>query len=477
MPTQTPTKIVCTLGPASTDQDTMAELIAAGMDVARINFSHGDHAEHLTRLQTLRGLTEGNGSHIGVIGDLQGPKIRTGTLQDNSPVTLVPGQQLIITTQPTAGNRHKVSTTYQQLPQDVQVGKRILLDDGLLELQVVDTSATEVVCEVIVGGTLGEHKGINLPGVRVSAPSLTEKDRTDLEFILNHDFDYVALSFVRSADDVRQLKQLIAAGDGDLPVIAKLEQPEAMDELDEIVAEAAAVMVARGDLGVELPPEDVPILQKRIIATCSRLRKPVIIATQMLDSMREHPRPTRAEASDVANAIFDGTDAVMLSGETAVGRYPVESVQMMRRIAAAAEREQMRGKHLRTEAGTGAEFLDFADALSRAAARTAEVVQAKAIVAFTQSGSTARLASKCRPHVPIIAATPLPGTARRCSLYWGVQPMIIPPADDTDEMIEKVAQQARASGLVKSGDAIVITAGTPIGKPGTTNMMKLQVIS
>ena len=476
MAVQTPTKIVCTLGPASEDEETIAGLIEAGMDLARLNFSHDSHTQHLARLQKLRKLATEMATHIGVIGDLQGPKIRTGPLQDGGPVTLRPGEEFVITTQPLVGDSSRVSTTHQQLPQDVHAGNRILLDDGLLELKVVSTSATEVVCQVVIGGPLGQHKGINLPGVLVSAPALTEKDRTDLELILQHEFDYVALSFVRSAEDIGEIKQIISAAGRDLPVIAKLEQPEAMDELDQIVQIADAVMIARGDLGVELPPEEVPILQKRIIATCSRLRKPVITATQMLDSMREHPRPTRAEASDVANAIFDGTDAVMLSGETAIGQYPVESVQMMRRIAAAAEQEQMKGEHLRTKTGGGEEFLDFADALSRAAARTADEVQAAAIVAFTQSGSTARLASKCRPHVPIIAATPLKATARRCSLYWGVRPMLIPPAKNTDEMIDNVTRQARDNGLVRSGDVVVITAGTPIGTPGTTNMMKLQVI-
>ncbi len=477
MTTQTPTKIVCTLGPASQDEETIGRLIEAGMDLARFNFSHGDHTRHLARLQKLRKLAADNDTHIGVIGDLQGPKIRTGLLHGGKPVTLRPGEEFIITTQPVPGDSSRVSTTHQQLPQDVQAGNRILLDDGLLELQVIDTTATQVRCAVIIGGQLGEHKGINLPGVLVSAPALTEKDRIDLEFILSHEFDYVALSFVRSAEDIREIKQIISAADRDLPVIAKLEQPEALDELAEIVQTADAVMVARGDLGVELPPEQVPILQKRIIATCSELRKPVITATQMLDSMRERPRPTRAEASDVANAIFDGTDAVMLSGETAIGQYPVESVQMMRRIAAAAEQEQMKGAHLHTKTEAGEEFLDFADALSRAAARTAEDVRAAAIVAFTHSGSTARLASKCRPRVPIIAATPLEATARRCNLYWGVRPMLIPPAQNTDEMIANVTRQAKDNELVKSGDVIVITAGTPIGTPGTTNMMKLQVIN
>jgi len=287
----------------------------------------------------------------------------------------------------------------------------------------------------------------------------------------------VALSFVRSAQDIRELKALISEADAQVPVIAKLEKPEAIAELEEIVSSADAIMVARGDLGVELPPEEVPILQKQIINLCSRMRKPVITATQMLDSMRTNSRPTRAETSDVANAILDGTDAVMLSGETAIGSYPVESVAMMRRIAAFAEQQQLSGQHLRTETAAISESVDFADALSRGAARIAERVKAEAIIAFTQSGSTARLASKCRPRCPIIAATPLESTARRCALYWGVQPIIIEPADNTDEMIVGVEQRMRELGIVESGDVMIITAGTPIGAPGTTNMMKLQVVS
>ncbi|GAF89116.1 unnamed protein product, partial [marine sediment metagenome] len=284
-----------------------------------------------------------------------------------------------------------------------------------------------------------------------------------------NEVDYVALSFVRSAQDIRELKALIRDADAEVPVIAKLEKPEAIEELEQIVTDADAIMIARGDLGVELPPEEVPILQKQIINLCSRMRKPVITATQMLDSMRNSPRPTRAETSDVANAILDGTDAVMLSGETAIGSYPVESVAMMRRIAAFAEQQQLSGQHLRTETAAISESVDFADALSRGAARIAERVKAEAIIAFTQSGSTARLASKCRPRCPIIAATPLESTARRCNLYWGVQSMIIEPADNTDEMIVGVEQRMRELGIVESGDVMIITAGTPIGAPGTTN--------
>ncbi len=474
---QNRTTIVATVGPASCSEATLRSIFEEGADVVRLNFSHGSHSDHHGYIRTVRSVAAQCNAHIAIIADLQGPKIRTGLLEGGEAVELINGQELVITTEDIPGTSQRVSTTYQALPSDVDKGDRILLDDGALELQVTQTTDKEVRCQIVIGGTLGEHKGINLPGVSISAPALTDKDREDLRFALANEVDYVALSFVRSAQDIRELKELIDQQDADVPVIAKLEKPEAIEELEQIATIADAIMVARGDLGVELPPEEVPILQKQIINLCSRMRKPVITATQMLDSMRNSPRPTRAETSDVANAILDGTDAVMLSGETAIGSYPVESVAMMRRIAAFAEQQQLSGQHLRTETAAISEFVDFADALSRGAARIAERVKAEAIIAFTQSGSTARLASKCRPRCPIIAATPLQSTARRCNLYWGVQSIIIEPTDNTDEMIAGVEQRVRELGIVESGDVMIITAGSPIGAPGTTNMMKLQVVS
>jgi pyruvate kinase len=328
---------------------------------------------------------------------------------------------------------------------------------------------------VVHGGTLLEHKGMNLPGVKVSAPAVSEKDAADLAFGLTHGVDWIALSFVRTPDDVENLRASIRAAGKDTPIVSKLEKPEAIEHLDTIVAASDAVMVARGDLAVETSPEEVPLLQKAIIDSCAAARKPVIIATQMLDSMRENPTPTRAEASDVANAILDGADAVMLSGETAVGEYPLESVRMMRRIATAAEGALFRGKHLLTE-WLGGRERTLAEAVSAAAAETAEQIGARALIAFTQSGSTARLASKCRPSVPIIAATPLPETARCCSLYWGVVPVLVGPAASTDEQIELIDRQLRDRGLLNPGEKVVITAGTPIDERGTTNMMKLHVV-
>ncbi len=472
---ENPTKIIATLGPATEDLVTLRRIIDAGVDLVRLNFSHGDHETHRRTFERVRALEAETGRFIGVIADLQGPKIRTGLLEEGLPVLLTPGERLTITTEDLPGNAERISTTYQALPGDVEPGDRILMDDGLLELRVVSESGTEVHCEIVTGGELSEHKGINLPGVAVSAPALTEKDRRDLEFAVKLEVDYIALSFVRSAADLAAAKDMIASLGADTPVIAKLEKPEAISDLDNILRAADAVMVARGDLGVEMSPESVPMLQKQIIRACARLRVPVITATQMLDSMREHPRPTRAEASDVANAILDGTDAVMLSGETAVGRYPVETVSMMRRIAQSAEEELFHGPHLSLPS-QDSEPLSFADALSRAAAQVAEDLDTKAIVAFTQSGSSARLASQCRPRVPVLAATPLPPTARRCTLYWGVRPTLVDPADNTDGMLEHIEQRVRDMELAKQGEVIVVTAGTPIGQRGTTNMMKLQVI-
>jgi len=470
-----PTKIICTLGPASCTEKMIGRLIDAGMDVARLNFSHGDHDTHGEQFARVRKVSEQRGCHVAILADLQGPKIRVGKLEGGEPVTLEEGEHVVMDVEATAGTGQRLSTTYPDLARDVQAGDRILVNDGLVELRVLRTTDTQVVCDVIYGGPVREHAGINLPGASISAPSMTDKDRDDLEFAVGMGADYVALSFVRSAQDMRAIRDAVADLGADMPVIAKLEKPEAMEELEEVVSASDVVMVARGDLGVETSPGAVPVLQKRIIAECGRRRVPVITATQMLESMTHNPRPTRAEASDVANAVFDGTDALMLSGETAIGTYPAETVQMMRRIASMAEQtlqwEESGGAPL-----VGTDFLDFADAVSRAAADTAESLGAVAIIAFTQSGGTARLASKCRPRMPIVAATPLPETARRCNLYWGVQPLLIEPVDDIDEMIHRVDGQLVELAMCREGDVIVITAGTPIGRRGTTNTMKVHVI-
>ena len=468
------TKIIATLGPATETEEMLGGLVESGMDVVRLNMSHGDRDWHQSTLERVRQVGAELNRHIGVLMDLQGPRIRVGKLQDGQ-IDLPDGARCTITCEEIVGTAERFSTTYDLLAQDVDPGDRILLDDGLLELRVVEATGCLIRCEVVHGGTLLEHKGMNLPGVKVSAPAVSEKDAADLAFGLERGVDMIALSFVRTADDIENLRASIRAAGKDTPIISKLEKPEAIEHLERIVAASDAVMVARGDLAVETSPEEVPLLQKAIIESCAAARKPVIIATQMLDSMRENPTPTRAEASDVANAILDGADAVMLSGETAIGKYPLESVRMMRRIATAAEGALFRGKHLHTEWMGGRER-SLAEAISAAAAETAEQIGARVLIAFTQSGSTARLASKCRPSVPIIAATPLAETARRCSLYWGVVPVLVGPAASTDEQIELIDCQLQELGLLNAGEKVVITAGTPIDERGTTNMMKLHVV-
>lgn len=476
MITYNPTKIVCTLGPASSDEATLKAMIAAGMDLARMNFSHGSHDDHAQTFALLRKVAAEMGAYVGVIADLQGPKIRTGELADHEPVELVPGAPFTITTEPCIGTAERVSTTYQHLAEDVRAGDHILLDDGLLEVEVRSKTRTEVLCKVVTGGPLREHKGINLPGVKVSSPSLTTKDREDLEFALDLGVDYVALSFVRCPEDVLELRGLCRRDCALTPIIAKLEKPEALARLSEVIQAADAIMIARGDLAVELSTEQVPVWQKRIIAECAMQDKPVITATQMLESMRDHPQPTRAEASDVANAIFDGTDAVMLSAETAIGSYPVETVVMMRRIAAAAEHEQGRWQHREWLQEPEDVSFTIADAISRSAVTVADEIAAKAIIAFTESGSTARLASKRRPRVPLLACTPLEATARRCSLYWGVRPVLMPSVEDTEEMIQASGQESKRLGYVEIGDLVVITAGVPMGQSGSTNTLSIETI-
>src|SRR5712692_6041610 len=403
------TKIVCTIGPATSSEEQLERLMRAGMNVARLNFSHGTHDEHAAVIERIRRISARLGCPIAILQDLQGPKIRVGSLQGGQPIRLVDGAQVTITTRPVAGDSQTIPTTYMHLPQDVKPGDRILLDDGLMELRVLDAGATDVRCQVVHGGLLKEHKGINLPGVAVSAPALTEKDREDLRFGVMHGVDYVALSFVRQPEDVLEAKDLIRQfqvekGETDQvmppPLIAKLEKPEALAHLDDILAAVDGVMVARGDLGVEMAPEKVPLIQKRIISTCNDVGLPVITATQMLESMITHPRPTRAEASDVANAILDGTDAIMLSAETATGAYPIEAVEMMVRIA------------LETEAGNRTahqpqcKHLTKAHAVSHAARALSEEASVQAIVVFTRSGTSAHLFSKDRPRTPIFAYTP-----------------------------------------------------------------------
>jgi pyruvate kinase len=468
-------KIVCTLGPATHSPERLAALLDAGMDVARLNFSHGTPAEHARRLRLLRALARQRAKTLAILQDLQGPKIRTGPLERGARVELRAGARVTLTTRPLAGNAQLVSTNFQALPREVRAGNRILLSDGLIELCVERVAAREVVCRVVEGGELGEHQGINLPGLPLKISALTAKDRADLRFGIENGVDYVALSFVRRPEDVLELKRLLKRAGRQIPVIAKLEKPEAIDRLEEILRVADAVMVARGDLGVELPPERVPVIQKRVIAQANALRVPVITATQMLESMTVHSRPTRAEASDVANAIFDGADALMLSAETAVGRYPEEAVRMMARIISAAEASPRYGWYARLRRQTDA-ALGVPEAICESVAHMTGELKLKAIAVFTQSGSSARLISKYRPRVPVFAFSPLPKILRRAALYWGVIPVHMPHVQSTDRMVEGADRLLRGMGVVEPGDVIAVIAGTPIARRGTTNLLKVHRI-
>jgi pyruvate kinase len=451
-------------------------LFAAGMDVARLNFSHGTHEDHAQRIALLRKVAQQAARPLAILQDLQGPKIRTGGLEGGTPVQLRAGDRFDITTREIVGSADRVSTTYTALPSDVRPGDRILLSDGLIDLRVIDATVDEVHTEVVFGGELREHQGINLPGVNVSAPALTEKDISDLEFGLAQGVDYVAISFVRRAADVLDVKARIAAAGKNTPLIAKIEKPEALSELAAILAVADGIMVARGDLGVEMPAEQVPVVQKQLIEAANLAGIPVITATQMLDSMIRNPRPTRAEASDVANAIIDGTDAVMLSGETASGMFPVESVRMMARIAEAAEAS---GRHSGRAATSSLEITrqsSVSDAISAAACAIVRALPVRAIVAFTLSGSTARLVSNLRPTVPILAFTPSETAYHRLNLVWGITPLMCDYVDRLDTLGERVRELLLARGYVQPGDAVVVTGGHPIAAHGATNFVKVLQI-
>ncbi len=471
------TKIVCTLGPASSSVDVIEKMIRAGMDVVRLNFSHGTHEEHLAAMKTVRMAAERAGEPIAILQDLQGPKIRTGKLVSPG-VLLKDGSKFTITINEIAGNEERVSTTYQNLPKDVKPGDTILMDDGLLQLKVLKSTTTDVITEIVHGGILKEHKGINLPGVAVSAPSLTEKDMEDLEFGIANDIDYVALSFVRTGDDIRRLREFIISKINKgkkLPIIAKIEKREALQNIDEIIHEADVIMVARGDLGVECATEDVPIAQKMICKKANAAGKPVIIATQMLESMIENPRPTRAEANDVANGVLDGADAVMLSGETSVGKYVVEVVQTMDSIIRRAE-EEYRDRLDLAEGVSGTQSEVF-KALGRAACVLAKQIGAAAIVPITHSGETAKTIAKYRPYGKIIAVTDRERIRRRLNLVWGVRSILVSNIADTDTTLSTIQQELLKSGYVNKGDYIVMTAGIPLLARGTTNMVKVEKIA
>jgi pyruvate kinase len=464
-------KIVCTIGPASRSPRLIERLLRAGMDVARLNFSHGSHANHAETIALLRAAALQLRKPLAILADLQGPKIRTGALAGRAPVILRAGQQFVITTARILGDSTRVSTVFKPLPREVHRGDRILLSDGLIELRVKQVRGREVICEVVNGGALGENKGINLPGIKLRVPALTSKDRADLIFALKQGADYIAVSFVRRPEDVLLAKTLVRRARKDTPVIAKLEKPEAIENLDAILRVADGVMVARGDLGVEMNPERVPVVQKTIIKRAREFRRPVITATQMLESMTENPRPTRAEASDVANAIFDGSDAVMLSAETATGKYPVEAVGMMARIIEDAEASITEFPRPAPQ-----ERLKVAETVAELVCHASRELHMKLIAVFTHSGFTARLISRYRPLVPIIAFSPEEATRRRMALIWGVRPRSIPDVRKVDGLAAVAEKRLLEERLVRKGDVIGIVAGTPMGIRGTTNFMKFHII-
>lgn len=464
------TKIVCTIGPASSKPDVIGRLIDAGMDVARLNFSHGTWEEHSEAIRTVRALSAKKGRPVAILQDLQGPKVRLGLLRGGS-ATIYSGDQFTLTTREVEGTEKIASVTYDRLATEVKAGDQILIDDGLIHLEVLRTDGVHVVCSVLQGGVLMNHKGLNLPGVAISVPAVTEKDLTDLDFGIEQGVDYIALSFVRTSKDISKVKELLRRRKVDIPIIAKLERPKAVRNLDEILEVADGVMIARGDLGVEMPLEEVPLIQKKIIRQANLHGAIVITATQMLDSMIEHPRPTRAEVSDVANAIFDGTDAVMLSGETASGAYPIEAVRVMAKVAVEAEGGLPPRAPFPHEPGRAQ---TFPDAISEAACRAAVDTKARAIVAFTQTGSTARLISRFRPATSVIAFTPNEHVRNRLCLYWGVIPKIMTPTEHVDDMIQKIDDALLADGTTAKGDVLIIVSGAPIGVKGRTNLLTLH---
>jgi pyruvate kinase len=468
------TKIICTVGPAVEEDSTLRQLMVMGMNVARLNFSHGNHAEHLVRVNKIKALREELHLPVALLLDTKGPEIRTGNfetgrveLKEKALVTLVPEHIL--------GNEKTIEVSYADFYKDVCPGAHILIDDGLIELEVVDIEGTSVHCSVINGGPVSNHKSINLPGTTTNLPSLTQKDIDDIHFAVEHDFDFIAVSFVRKAADILDIRKILKDLDGsDIHLIAKIENREGIDHFDEILNAADGIMVARGDLGVEIPIQEVPTVQKYMIEKCYRIGKPSITATQMLDSMIRNPRPTRAEVSDVANAILDGTSAVMLSGETASGRYPLESLSMM--VSIALQTEKSIDYWARFNVAKHEMTASIANAISHATCTTAQDLKAAAIIAVTHGGRTARLISRFRPACPIIAPTVALRSYRQLALSWGVHPYLVPVAGSLDELFETGVSKAVESEVAGQGDIVVITGGSPVGMSGTTNTLKVQII-
>lgn len=469
------TKIVCTIGPASESEEMLEKLMNAGMNVARLNFSHGSHEEHKARIDTIRKVAKRLNKTIGLLLDTKGPEIRTHNMKDGL-IVLEKGKEVIVSMNEVEGTPEKFSVTYENLINDVNIGSYILLDDGLVELQVkeINKDKGEVKCDILNTGELKNKKGVNLPGVKVNLPGITDKDADDIRFGIKENVDFIAASFVRRPSDVLDIRQILEEEKAEITIFPKIENQEGIDNIGEILEVSDGLMVARGDMGVEIPPESVPMVQKDLIRKCNKLGKPVITATQMLDSMQRNPRATRAEASDVANAIYDGTDAVMLSGETAAGQYPEEAVKTMRNIAVSAEAAQDYKKLLSDR--TKLVETSLVNAIGVSVAHTALNLNVKAIVAATESGSTARTISKYRPHSDIIAVTPSEKTARQCAIVWGVNPVVKEGRKTTDALLNNAVATAVETGRVSNGDLIIITAGVPTGEKGTTNMMKIHLV-
>ncbi len=469
------TKIVCTIGPSSQDKEVLTKMIKSGMNVARLNMSHGDHSFHKKTIDLIRNLSERLKTHIAILMDLQGPKIRTGKLVKET-VVLKKGDIITLTTDEIVGDWERLSINYKQLPEEATKGEKIYLDDGNIELKVIDVKGNDIVCKIVEGGVIRSYRGVNLPDTKIKTPSLTEKDLNDLEFGIDEGVDFVALSFVRKPDDIYDLRQRIESKGANIPIIAKIEKPEAIKNIDKIINASDGIMVARGDLGAETSPQDVPILQKMIIKKCNDAGKPVITATQMLESMISHPRPTRAEASDVANAIFDGTDAVMLSGETALGKYPVNAVKVMTNIAKKVENE-MKREHILPEIKFDLKNNDtIVDAVCYSACQVSAMVKSKYIVAFTLSGRTAANISRYRPPVNILAMSPEDYVLRRMGLYWGVYGVKIEKVHDTEELFDKAEVILVKEKFCKEGDNVILVGGVPVLSNEPTNMIKVHQV-
>lgn len=466
------TKIVCTIGPASESLENVKKLIEAGMNVARLNFSHGDFEEHGNRINNIRKACQELNKTVAILLDTKGPEIRTGQLKEDS-IELVENEFITLTTEEVLGDKNRIHITYEKLPQDVEIGSTILIDDGLIGLTVTEIEGNDIKCKIVNGGTIKSKKGVNVPGVKISLPGITEKDANDIKFGIEMGVDFIAASFVRKAQDVLEIRELLEKHNANhIQIISKIENQEGVDNLDEILEVSDGLMVARGDLGVEIPVEEVPLVQKLMIKKCNLAGKPVITATQMLDSMQRNPRPTRAEASDVANAIFDGTDAIMLSGETAAGKYPVESVETMGKIAVRTESALEYREIFKRQ--SQAQQTNITEAISQAVASSALDLDANAIITSTESGYTARMVSKYRPKSPIIAVTPNEQVMRKMSLVWGAIPVKGENVTNTDDMFDRAVDYAKDAGHITEGDLVVITAGVPVGRTGTTNLVKVH---